>query len=281
MISQVDLGIEGVPFINEDTMHILKSFFLETDDFDDEDISEDLIKLAFGFIMTTALITLIVQITIYCKNSPKQIDFFQVRKLESLQYYTRVLANDKYCIFFRNCLTVINTLFLTFDNYKKLKFSERRRKFFYEVKCINYTQTSSGFVTVPHGILTYRRDLSAQIRIQFQFYSALKGNRSFTFSETIWNNYTSESFVLLFEKYMNVTLINIINKNVKYEEFKNVNFFLVKRIFYMYKFDSILFDEYIGINTLPFEDSILQLSKKNIVRIHVGLVPNNIYFFHF
>nr|YP_009512073.1 hypothetical protein [Euglena hiemalis]AXI98028.1 hypothetical protein [Euglena hiemalis] len=269
MVVRINKNIIRIPFLSENNMEAIKDLLISNDDFSDDIILKYLYELLIGFIITNAIITLVAQISIQYKNHENKIIDSQIQQLESVKYYYKVLTRNKSCIFFRNCIAVIESIIITIDDYSGLNADQRRNKFLEEVEILNSSGIPARLLAKPNKetIVMHRKAMTLRIRSHCQADPIYKKRDLLTTSKLVWNKLHPEQFVIFFEQYTNINVLKILKIFYKKHEFQDVNFLLADTIFSLFNSDEIEFNEFIGLNTVPFETFILQFSKKRIIRL--------------
>lgn len=269
MVTRINKNTIRVPFLDENNMEAIKNILMSNDDSCNDIVLKYLYELLIGFVMTNAIITLVAQISTQYKNHESKIMDSEIQQLESVKYYYKILTQDKSCIFFRNCIAVIESIIVTIDDYLGLNFDQRRNKFLEEVEILNSSGIPARLLTKPNKetIVMHRKAMTLRIRSRCQADPIYKKENLLTTSKLVWDKLHPEQFVIFFELYTNINITKILKIFLKQEEFQDINFLLAHKIFSIKNSDEIEFDEFIGVNTVPFEAFILQFSKKHIVRL--------------
>jgi hypothetical protein len=229
---------------------------------------KDIHQFFLGFVITNTIIVIIGQINLQFKNSYNIVSGLKVQQLDSIKYYCKVLTHDISCLFFRNCLAVIDSIIVNIDEYLSLSPFKRREKFLQDVESLNNPSVPARLFINPKKdfILIHRKGVSLKIRSTFQMYSIYKFNVSVSKNAAIFNTLRPSDFISFLEYYsdmnINEILINVLNNY----GLNDISLFLVKKIFYLFDSDKIFFNEFIGVDSVPLEYFLLFLSKKYIIR---------------
>ena len=259
-----------IPLINKYNMMSIKNFLQADGNFEDKIFLDYLNKFAFGFVLTTLVITLIYQIIF-------QLNFFhynttfifnQANCLESIKYYHHFLKKNKYCIFFQSCLAVIDTIHITIENYLKLNLREKREMFLKEVDLVVHSKLRSRIFNYPlrDNIIMYRKGIILKIQNSWNFNFLYKLKLVFFSSKFFFEHITPYDFLVFFERYVYINSNELIYKFFFEEKVNDLNYLLSEQIFFNYNLNEIRFNESIGINTVPLETFLLRTYYKHVVR---------------
>jgi hypothetical protein len=270
MAVKINKNIISVPFVCQNNMEAIKNILISQVDVHDEIGLNYLSEFFIGFLITNSIITLVAQISMQYKNHGSENLDSEIQRLESVRFYYQILTREKSCIFFRNCIAVIESIIVTIDDYMGLKFDQRRDKFLQEVEILNSPGISARLLTKPSKktIVMHRKAMSLRIRSRCQADPIYKKQDLFTTSKVIWDKLQPEQFIIFFERYTNINTTNILKYILKNQNFQNINFLLSAKIFSLYNSEQIEFNEFIGINTVPLEYYFLQFSNKCISRLN-------------
>lgn len=269
-------SIIRVPFTNQDNMGVITNFIVGDKNIEDEVVLKYLCELALGFILTSAIITLIAQICIQYKSLDKKIKETQIQQLESVKFYNRLLTKDRSCIFFRNCLAVIESILVTIGEYAGLDPDQKREKFIDEVEAINSKGTPARLLVNPNqgNICMHRKAMTLRIRSSCQADPIYKLESLYSTSKSVWERVIPDRFVVAFGQYTNINASIVIEKILEKEQVKNLDQLIAEKLYSVMDSNDISFNESIGVNTVPLETHILQTYNKQIIRSKINFTPN-------
>lgn len=264
-----------VSFTSEANMEAIKNFIVGNRRIDDDIVLEHLSNFACGFILTNAVITLVAQINCQFKYLDKKSLDIQVQQLDSVKHYYKVITKDKSCIFFRNCLAVIESIIITITDYTGLDSDQRRKLFLTEVEALNSSGVPARLLANPNkdNIIMHRKAIALRIRSGCQADPIYKMESLLSGSKSIWDKVTPDRFITSFGLYTNCDPTIIINEILIQEDIKNINLLIASKLFNNFNSSEVKFSESIGVNVVPFETLIIQSYEKHIVRIKENYVP--------